>query len=89
MNNSNAYLDFQRGIVPHNFYVCASLFKTVCECRNNALRILSNFLTDVAVEECNSASCSITLHVNCKIAVFMNIQVLTMAKMDTKVKTRS
>ena len=33
--------------------------------------------------------CSIALHVNCKIAVFMNIQVLTMAKTDTKVKTRS
>ena len=33
--------------------------------------------------------CSITLHVNCKIAVFANIQVLTMAKTDTKVKTRS
>ena len=30
--------------------------------------------------------CSITLHVNCKIAVFVNFQVLTMTKMDTKVK---
>ena len=27
-----------------------------------------------------------TLHVNCKIAVFVNFQVLTMAKTDTKVK---
>ena len=33
--------------------------------------------------------CSIMLHVNCKIAVFINIQVPTMAKTDTKVKTRS
>ena len=33
--------------------------------------------------------CNIMLHVNCKIAVFVNFQVLTMAKMDTKVKTRS
>ena len=30
--------------------------------------------------------CSITLHVNYKIAVFVNFQVLTMAKTDTKVK---
>ena len=30
--------------------------------------------------------CSITLHVNCKIAVFVNVQVLTMAKTDRKVK---
>ena len=28
------------------------------------------------------------LHVNCKIAVSVNIQVLTMAKTDTKVKTQ-
>ena len=34
-------------------------------------------------------TCSIMLHVNCKIVVFMNFQVLTMAKTDTKVKTRS
>ena len=33
--------------------------------------------------------CSIVLHVNCKIQVFVNIQVLFMAKTDTKVKTRS
>ena len=32
--------------------------------------------------------CSITLHVNCKIAVFVNFQVLTMAKTDTKVKNQ-
>ena len=32
--------------------------------------------------------CSIMLHVNCKIAVFVNFQVLTMAKMDTKVKNQ-
>ena len=41
----------------------------------------------VEVEHCTD--CSITLHVNCKIAVFVNIQVPTMAKTDTKVKTRS
>ena len=28
------------------------------------------------------------LHVNCKIAVFVNVQVLTMAKTDTKVKNQ-
>ena len=28
------------------------------------------------------------LHVNCKIAVFVNVQVLTMAKMDTKIKNQ-
>ena len=33
-------------------------------------------------------SCSIMLHVNCKIAVFVNFQVLTMTKMDTKVKNQ-
>ena len=33
-------------------------------------------------------SCSIMLHVNCKIAVFVNVQVLTMAKTDTKVKNQ-
>ena len=33
-----------------------------------------------------SLVCSITLHVNCKIAVFVNFQVLTMAKTDTRVK---
>ena len=32
--------------------------------------------------------CSITLHVNYKIAVFVNFQVLTMAKTDTKVKNQ-
>ena len=32
--------------------------------------------------------CSITLHVNLKIAIFVNFQVLTMAKMDTKVKNQ-
>ena len=37
----------------------------------------------------DNTTCSIMLHVNCKIAVFVNIQVPTMAKMDTKVKTRS
>ena len=30
----------------------------------------------------------ITLHVNCKIAVFVNFQVLTMRKTDTKVKNQ-
>ena len=35
-----------------------------------------------------SKMCSITLHVNCKIAVFVSFQVLTMAKMDTKVKNQ-
>ena len=38
-----------------------------------------------------SACCSITLHVNCKIAVFFsfkNVLVLTMAKTDTKVKNQ-
>ena len=40
-------------------------------------------------QEADEIYCSITLHVNCKIAVFVNIQVLTMAKTDTKVKTRS
>ena len=41
---------------------------------------------------CNSlfmiTICSITLHVNCKLAVFVNFQVLTMTKMDTKVKNQ-
>ena len=32
--------------------------------------------------------CSIALHVNCKIAVFVNIQVITMAKTGTKVKNQ-
>ena len=32
--------------------------------------------------------CSIALHVNCKIAVFVNFQVFTMTKMDTKVKNQ-
>ena len=32
--------------------------------------------------------CSIALHVNCKIAVFENIQVPTIAKMDTKVEKK-
>ena len=32
--------------------------------------------------------CSIMLHVNCKIAFFVNFQVLTMTKMDTKVKNQ-
>ena len=36
----------------------------------------------------NVPICSITLHVNYKIAVFVNFQVLTMAKMDTKVKNQ-
>ena len=35
-----------------------------------------------------SKMCSITLHVNCKIAVCVSFQVLTMAKMDTKVKNQ-
>ena len=35
-----------------------------------------------------ASQCSITLHVNCKIAVFVNFQVLTMAKMDTKVQIK-
>ena len=35
------------------------------------------------------AFCGIMLHANYKIAVFVNFQVLTMAKTDTKVKTRS
>ena len=35
-----------------------------------------------------SWQCSIALHVNCKIAVFVNFQVLTMAKTDTKVKNQ-
>ena len=38
-----------------------------------------------SVKLCN---CSITLHVNCKIAVFVNFQVLTMTKTDTKVKNQ-
>ena len=32
--------------------------------------------------------CSITLHVNYKIAVFVNFQILTMAKTNTKVKNQ-
>ena len=36
----------------------------------------------------NLRGCSIMLHVNCKIAVFVNFQVLTMAKTDTKVKNQ-
>ena len=31
------YLDFQRGIVPHNFHLCAVFFKIVRECRDAAL----------------------------------------------------
>ena len=36
----------------------------------------------------NSHFCSIMLHVNYKIAVIVNFQVLTIAKMDTKVKNQ-
>ena len=36
----------------------------------------------------NTKKCSITLHVSCKIAVFVSFQVLTMAKTDTKVKNQ-
>ena len=54
-------------------------------------------MNQLAIEDCNAHKqesvpvqfCSITLHVNCKIAVFVNFRVLTMAKTDTKVKTRS
>ena len=35
-----------------------------------------------------TGKCNIMLHVNYKIAVFMNFQVLTMAKTDTKVKNQ-
>ena len=31
------YLNFQRDIVPHNFHVCAAIFKNVQECRNAVL----------------------------------------------------
>ena len=38
--------------------------------------------------EHDNPHCSIVLHVNYKIAVFMSFQVLTIAKMDTKVKNQ-
>ena len=33
------YVGFQRGIVPHEFHICAAFFKTVGDCRNATLKM--------------------------------------------------
>ena len=72
----------------HSTHLISGNFFLASKIVGKSLNLNSTIFVKPHEVNAKATSCSITLHVNYEIAVFVNFQVLTIAKTDTKVKNQ-